>query len=113
MVLVRLTHRLRLNDAPADHERSSDWDVNGDGRSDAMDHRDSAPRLVQLTISSRGPSSPNTCRQIPHGGAGVTASVATTMATKSRAPSATAAATATRSAHIDAGYDAFSTLHPA
>src|SRR5690348_4404108 len=113
MVLVRLTHRPNGNDALACHEWSSECGVNGNGRSDATDQWDSPPRLVQLTTSRRGPSSPRTCRHTPHGGAGSAALVAMTRATKSRAPSATAVATATRSAHIDAGYDAFSTLHPA
>jgi len=77
-----------------------------------MVQRDAPPRLVQLITSRRGPSSARTCLQKPHGGAGSAASAAITNATKSRAPSATAVAMATRSAHIDAGYDAFSTLHP-
>lgn len=78
-----------------------------------MGQRDSPPRLVQLTTSRRGPSSAKTCRHRPQGGAGSAALVAMTNAMKSRAPSATAVAIATRSAHIDAGYDAFSTLQPA
>jgi hypothetical protein len=59
-----------------------------------------------------GENSSNTCRHIPQGGVGSSASVAMAMATKHRFPRATAADTALRSAHIPAGNEAFSTLHP-
>src|SRR5215831_17544329 len=53
-----------------------------------------------------------TCRQIPHGGVGSSASVAITIASKLRFPLVTAADKAFRSAQIPAGNEAFSTLQP-
>jgi hypothetical protein len=49
---------------------------------------------------------------MPHGGVGSFASVAIAIASKVRSPRATAHANAPRSAHIPAGYAAFSTLQP-
>lgn len=49
---------------------------------------------------------------MPHGLAGVAASVATATARKPRWPATTAVCSATRSAHVVTGYEAFSTLAP-
>jgi len=94
------------------HESLSDVGVNACGNNSDMSHRASAPPRVTLSTGSAGANSNNTCRQIPHGGVGTSASVAITRASNSLSPRATAAPTATRSAHEPAGYDAFSTLHP-
>ena len=50
---------------------------------------------------------------MPQGGVGCSASVAMTIATKSRTPRATAVEIAPRSAHIPAGYDALPTIRDA
>jgi hypothetical protein len=94
------------------HWRLSDVGVNACGNRSDMSHRASAPPRVTLSTGRAGANSNNTCRQIPHGGVGTSASVAITRASNSLSPRATAAPTATRSAHEPAGYDAFSTLHP-
>ena len=52
-----------------------------------MVHRASAPPRVTLSTGSAGANSISTCRQIPQGGVGASASVAITSASNSRTPS--------------------------
>src|SRR5688572_10043558 len=90
----------------------SDCGVKGDGSSASSVQRASSPPAVTLTTSMAGANSTSTCRQIPQGGVGSVASVATTIRLNDRTPAATAAAIAPRSAQMVPPYDAFSTLHP-
>ena len=94
------------------HRRSSECGVNAFGNSSSSVQRASRPSRVNATTTRCGENSSMTCRQIPHGGVGSSASVAITTASKLRFPRATAADTALRSAQIPAGNEAFSTLQP-
>ena len=89
-----------------------EWGVNACGSSSPSVHSASAPPAVTLTTRRCGANSTSTWRQMPHGGVGVSASVAITMLVKSRTPRDTATLTAARSAQMPAGNDAFSMLHP-
>src|SRR6185437_16031239 len=95
------------------HVWCRDWGVNGCGSRSASDQRASASDVVRLVTTSSGANSTSTWRQKPHGGEGSSASVTSTRCANSRCPSEIAAATAARSAQIPAGYEEFSTLHPA
>src|SRR2546430_1934046 len=111
--------RRRLIDAPGEHggeprhpahpHRSRLALANASGSSAASVQRRSLCGPTAITSRS-SPNSASSCRQAPHGEAGGSASVATTMRLSARAPAATAAPSAIRSAQIVSPYDALSTL---
>src|SRR2546421_1807226 len=91
--------------------RSSVSFVNASGNSCASVQRRSSWGPTAITSRCK-PNSASSCRHAPHGAAGGSTSVVTTMRVSCRAPATTAAPNAMRSAQIVSPYDALSTLQP-
>src|SRR5439155_926690 len=85
--------------------------ANASGRRSRSTQRRSVFGPTAITWRS-SPNSASNWRQAPHGDAGGSTSVATTMRLNPRAPSATAAPIAIRSAQIVSPYEALSTFAP-
>jgi hypothetical protein len=68
---------------------------------------------ANVTGASSAQNSASTWRQPPHGAAGRSAPPTTATASMRRSPAAIAIPTAFRSAHIESGYELFSTLQAA
>ena len=68
------------------HRRSSECGVNAFGMSSSSVHRASRPSRVKAKTTRCGENSSSTCRQMPQGGVGSSASVAMAIASKLRMP---------------------------